>query len=52
MQPKRKLYADILFPEINKELKKNPKVVGNTKGLFEIKILQKGEICGRWYVNS
>lgn len=46
----KKLYADIVFPELERQLRKEPRIIGNVRGLFEIKILSQGESRGTWYI--
>ena len=45
-----RLYADIVFPELERELKRNPGIIGNAEGLFEVKILDQGQPRGTWYI--
>lgn len=43
------MYADTIFPELEKELKRNPSIIGNTKGYFEILITNK-KATKKWYI--
>ena len=44
------LVASLLFPEIQKELSKDPNLVGNVKGLFCIVVFQKKVKKAEWYL--
>lgn len=50
MKQEPQLYADILFPELEREFQRNPGIVGNTYGLLEVKILKQGSVRGHWYI--
>ncbi|KAJ1511472.1 hypothetical protein HMI56_005346 [Coelomomyces lativittatus] len=48
--PKGITLATTMFRELEKELHRNPKIVGNLKGLFCIKVIRKGNPKGEWHV--
>jgi hypothetical protein len=49
-QPKaeKPLNSSILFPEIAKEIAKDPNLIGGLKGLFIVTILKKGVKKEEW----
>ncbi|KAL1922441.1 uncharacterized protein VTP21DRAFT_9980 [Calcarisporiella thermophila] len=46
----RPLNATILFPELQRELEKNPRLCGNLKGYFIVTVKKKGEPKAEWYL--
>lgn len=40
--------ATVLIPQLEQEIKQDPKVVGNISGVFQINVTKKGKPLGTW----
>jgi hypothetical protein len=48
MVAKAKYYADVIFPVLEKELQRDPSVLGSTKGYFIVRVKHKKSIVRTW----
>ncbi|KAJ1952161.1 hypothetical protein IWQ62_006288 [Dispira parvispora] len=50
MNTPQPLAADLLFPALAKELENDPQLAGTLRGLFIVRVLQKGRYVRTWYI--
>ena len=46
---KRPLYSEMLFPQVEQELKAHPEYASDVTGFFTINIFNKGKLANTWY---
>lgn len=44
-------YAKVVFPELEKELQRRPKIIGKLRGVFEVKVLERGQLAQTYYIH-
>ena len=49
---KKKLYADVIFPEAQKQLGENPLLTGNLRGFFVAHVKKRGKPAADWYAHG
>jgi hypothetical protein len=49
-KPTSLLYADVFFPQLEKELTSNPDIIGNLYGYFIVHVTKKGTRQRTWHV--